>query len=131
MEDTPIFIKKEEGKEFADNDAPSIPERRNSFMLLSKEEEGETPNPDEDQKLSINENNELCNCPTYLYPVYSCVCNSCSYPGEFLNISVKDNTVYFKCLNPEEKEREKKITINEYLESIKKYINSYKEINNF
>ena len=52
---------------------------------------------------------------------YSYFCPFCPFPIEILKIDDKENTLIFKCLNTKEKEEEKTIQINEYLDLIKKY----------
>ena len=74
--------------------------------------EAETPEPNDDQKLCIED---------------SYTCNTCSYPVEILEIDNSENTVTFKCLNPNKIENEITITIDEYLYSMKKYTYLYSE----
>ena len=56
---------------------------------------------------------------------YACI--SCSYPIEILRINDSDNTITFKCLNPNDKEALKTLSISEYLDSMKKYTYLYNE----
>ena len=57
----------------------------------------------------------------------SFACTSCSYPIEILKIDDKENTITFKCLNPNEIENEKTIQISEYLDLMKKNTYLYSE----
>ena len=75
--------------------------------LISAEDENEVaPSPNDDSKLILNDVN---------------ICSTFSYPVEIFKIDDKENAVTYKFLHPKKKEEKKTISINAYLDLIRKH----------